>query len=377
MTPEQAACPRRRSSSAAHRAIEASWGGERWIAGIEDASRLRDALGVPLPIGVPVAFIEPVADPLGDLVGRYARTHGPFTAAGAALRLGLGVAVVTDTLRRLADERRVTEGEFRPGGTGTEWCDVEVLRRLRRRSLAALRKEVEPVEQAAFARFLPEWQHVGTQPLRGVDGVAAVIEQLAGVPMPASAWESLILPARVRDYSPGMLDELTATGEVVWSGTGRLAGNDGWIALHLADALPVTLPLARGGRPHAARAGGARHARRRRRLLLPAARRHGRRHRRRPADHRALEPRLGRARHQRHVRARPSADRQRAHQRTARSGARPARPLVPRPRAPGAADPVGAAGGGGPLGDPPAARDATRRFARPRRPRCCSTATAS
>jgi ATP-dependent Lhr-like helicase len=232
-----------------HRAIAASWGGEDWIAGIEDASRLRDALGVPLPIGVPVAFIEPVADPLGDLVGRYARTHAPFTAAAAALRLGLGVAVVTDTLRRLQDERRVSEGEFRPGGTGTEWCDVEVLRRLRRRSLAALRKEVEPVEQAAFARFLPEWQHVGQKALRGVDGVATVIEQLAGVPVPASAWESLILPARVRDYSPGMLDELTATGEVVWSGTGRLAGNDGWVALHLADALPVTLqPLEEGDR---------------------------------------------------------------------------------------------------------------------------------
>ena len=115
-----------------------------------------------------------------------------------------------------------------------------------RRSLAALRKEVEPVEQAAFARFLPEWQHV-TTPLRGVDGVASVIEQLAGVPVPASAWESLILPSRVRDYSPSMLDELTATGEVVWSGTGRLAGNDGWIALHLADALPVTLPALEEG----------------------------------------------------------------------------------------------------------------------------------
>jgi ATP-dependent Lhr-like helicase len=234
----------------AHRAIEASWAGEQWVAGIEDSSRLRDALGVPLPIGVPVAFVEPVADPLGDLVGRYARTHGPFTAAGAALRLGLGVAVVTDTLRRLADERRVTEGEFRPGGTGSEWCDVEVLRRLRRRSLAALRKEVEPVEQTAFARFLPEWQHVGGftddgraggKALRGVDGVATVIEQLAGVPVPASAWESLILPARIRDYSPAMLDELTATGEVAWSGAGRLAGNDGWIALHLTDALPITL----------------------------------------------------------------------------------------------------------------------------------------
>ena len=135
----------------------------------------------------------------------------------------------------------MSEGEFRPGGTGTEWCDVEVLRRLRRRSLAALRKEVEPVEQAAFARFLPDWQHVGAKALRGVDGVATVIEQLAGVPVPASAWESLILPSRVRDYSPAMLDELTATGEVIWSGHGALPGRDGWIALHPADAAPLTL----------------------------------------------------------------------------------------------------------------------------------------
>jgi ATP-dependent Lhr-like helicase len=233
---------------ATRRAIVASWAGTEWFAAIEDASRLRDALGVPLPIGVPVAFVEPVADPLGDLVGRYARTHAPFTAQSAADRLGLGVAVVTDTLRRLADERRVSEGEFRPGGSGSEWCDAEVLRRLRRRSLAALRREVEPVDQAAFARFLPEWQHVlppeGGRGLRGVDGVAAVIEQLAGVPVPASAWETLVLPARVADYRPGMLDELTATGEIVWSGAGRLAGNDGWIALHPADTVPLTLPEA-------------------------------------------------------------------------------------------------------------------------------------
>ncbi|HEY0374492.1 MAG TPA: ATP-dependent helicase [Amnibacterium sp.] len=230
---------------ASRRAITASWAGRDWYAAIEDASRLRDALGVPLPIGVPVAFVEPVPDPLGDLVGRFARTHAPFAATAAAERLGLGVAVVTDTLRRLADERRVTEGEFRPGGSGSEWCDVEVLRRLRRRSLAALRREVEPVDQGAFARFLPEWQHItGRSALTGVDGVAAVVEQLAGVPIPASAWESLVLPSRVRDYRPGMLDELTATGEVVWSGAGRIAGNDGWVALHLADALPLTLPAA-------------------------------------------------------------------------------------------------------------------------------------
>ncbi|BDI23944.1 ATP-dependent helicase [Herbiconiux sp. L3-i23] len=223
------------------RALAVSFAGEERWAAIEDASRLRDALGVPLPIGVPMAFVEPVDDPLGDLVSRYARTHGPFTATDAAKRLGLGVAVVTDALRRLGGDRRVVDGEFRPGGAGTEWCDVEVLRRLRSRSLAALRREVEPVDHAAFARFLPAWQQVGGR-LRGVDGVAAVIDQLGGSPIPASAWESLVLPSRVRDYSPSMLDELTSTGEVLWTGAGTLPGKDGWVSLHLADTVGITLP---------------------------------------------------------------------------------------------------------------------------------------
>ena len=199
-------------------------GAERW-AGIEDAARLRDALGVPLPIGVPAAFIEPVADPLGDLVGRFARTHGPFTVADAASRFGLGVAVVLDTLRRLASERRVVEGEFRPGAAGSEWCDVEVLRRLRSRSLAALRHEVEPVDTATLGRFLPAWQHIGSN-LTGIDGLVQVIDQLSGVALPASAWETLVLPARLRNYSPAWLDELTLTGEVVWSGRGSLPGSE-------------------------------------------------------------------------------------------------------------------------------------------------------
>ncbi|MCU1570059.1 MAG: putative ATP-dependent helicase [Naasia sp.] len=223
------------------RALRVSFAGSEWWTAIEDASRLRDALGVPLPIGTPTAFVEPVEDPLGDLISRYARTHAPFTAAAAAARFGLGTAVVTDTLRRLSAQRRVVDGEFRPGGQGTEWCDAEVLRRLRSRSLAALRKEVEPVDGTAYARFLPSWQQVGGR-LRGVDGVAAVIDQLGGVPIPASAWESLVLPARVRDYLPSMLDELTATGEVLWTGSGPLPGNDGWVSLHLADTVPVTLP---------------------------------------------------------------------------------------------------------------------------------------
>jgi ATP-dependent Lhr-like helicase len=221
-------------------------GEERWAV-VEDVARLRDGLGVPVPPGTPETFTEPVADPLGDLVGRFARTHGPFTVADVAARLGLGVAVVHQTLVRLAASGRVLEGEFRPAGSGTEWCDAEVLRRLRRRSLALLRHEVEPVEPATLGRFLPAWQHVGTSTgsgrgLRGVDGVVAVVEQLAGCAVPASAWESLVLPARVVDYEPAMLDELTAAGEVLWAGHGHLPGSDGWVSLHVADAADLTLP---------------------------------------------------------------------------------------------------------------------------------------
>ncbi|MFE3446285.1 ATP-dependent helicase [Nocardia sp. NPDC059180] len=226
----------------ARRALEVSFAGRTWWAAVEDAARLRDALGVPLPIGTPAAFIEPVADPLGDLVARYARTHGPFGVEAVAARFGLGTAVAASALHRLAAEKRVVEGEFTPAASGSEWCDAQVLRRLRRRSLAAARHEVEPVSTATFGRFLPAWQHLGTGELRGIDGVAAAVEQLAGVPMPASALESLVLPARVRDYSPAMLDELMATGEVRWSGHGAINAKDGWIALHPADQAPITLP---------------------------------------------------------------------------------------------------------------------------------------
>jgi ATP-dependent Lhr-like helicase len=227
----------------ARRALKVGYAGQTWWAGIEDAARLRDGLGVPLPIGVPSAFIEPVADPLGDLISRYARTHGPFTLADAAARFGLGVAVARAALLRLGSGR-VVEGDFRPGGTGSEWCDAQVLRRVRRRSLAAARHEVEPVSAAALGRFLPPWQHISPTKggrLRGVDGVAAAVEQLAGVPLPASALESLILPARVADYRPSMLDELTTSGEILWAGAGAISGKDGWITLHPAETAPLTL----------------------------------------------------------------------------------------------------------------------------------------
>ncbi|MGN6780848.1 MAG: ATP-dependent helicase [Marmoricola sp.] len=230
-------------------------GVERWAV-VEDVARLRDGLGVPVPPGTPAIFAEPVADPLGDLVARFARTHGPFTATDVATRLGLGVAVAHQALVRLAGQGRVLEGEFRPAGSGAEWCDADVLRRLRRRSLARLRQEVEPVETATLARFLPAWQHVGSRRtsthgtsrgLRGLDGVVAVVEQLAGCAVPASAWESLVLPARVADYEPAMLDELTATGEVLWAGQGALPGADGWVSLHLAEAAELTLPVPDAG----------------------------------------------------------------------------------------------------------------------------------
>ncbi|GEB45541.1 DEAD/DEAH box helicase [Microbacterium testaceum] len=228
------------------RAIRVTIAGISRTAGIEDAGRLRDALGAALPVGIPHAFLEPFPDPLGDLVARFARTHAPFATDAVAERLGVGVAVARLTLQRLESQGRLASGFFLPEASGgsrgdeTEWCDVEVLRRLRMRSLAAIRGSVEPVPPAAYARFLPVWQHVG-RPLEGIDGVLAVIEQLAGVPIPASAWESLVLPSRVLDYSPALLDELTATGEVVWSGHGTLPGRDGWIALHPAEAAPFTL----------------------------------------------------------------------------------------------------------------------------------------
>jgi ATP-dependent Lhr-like helicase len=231
-------------------------GEERWTA-VEDAGRLRDALGVPLPPGVPAAFTEPAADPLGDLTARYARGHGPFTTADVAARYGLGVAVITGTLRRLAADGRVAEGEFLPGRRGTQWCDTGVLRLLRRRCLAKLRKEAEPVPAAALGRFLPAWQQAG-QPLggpgavpgsrggrrapAGPDQVYEAIDQLAGAAVPASALETLILPGRVPGYQPAMLDELTAAGEIVWSGAGGLPGGDGWLVLAPADTAPLLLP---------------------------------------------------------------------------------------------------------------------------------------
>ncbi|MFJ4902979.1 MULTISPECIES: DEAD/DEAH box helicase [unclassified Streptomyces] len=241
LTERGAEAPWAQELSSARRAIRVRIGGAEHWAAIEDAGRLRDALGTALPVGVPEAFTEPVKDPLGDLLARYARTHGPFTSTAAAARFGLGTAVTDGALQRLAASGRIVQGEFHPAGIGQEWCDATVLRRLRRRSLAALRHELEPVPPAALAGFLPQWQHLGSNSLRGIDGLARAIEQLQGAPVPASALEKLVLPGRVTGYSPALLDELTTTGEVVWAGAGALPGKDGWLSLYLADSAPLLL----------------------------------------------------------------------------------------------------------------------------------------
>jgi ATP-dependent Lhr-like helicase len=221
------------------RVVRVTIAGEERIAAVEDAGRLRDALGVALPPGLPDAFLGPAPHALDDLLLRYARTHGPFLAVDPATRFGIGEAVALSMLRALAQSGRIVEGEFRPGGSGREWCDSEVLATLRRRSLARLRREAEPADREALSRLLLDWHGIapGAPPRRGPDGLLEVIEQLQGAAFPASALEGDILRARLPDYRPEDLDMLCAAGEVIWVGVSSLGERDGRITLYLADDL--------------------------------------------------------------------------------------------------------------------------------------------
>jgi len=211
-------------------------GTERWAAA-EDAGRLRDAIGIQPPRGVPEAFLEPVPDPMGDVVSRYARTHGPFTTDQAARDLGIPQAAAAAALEALEQRRRVERGAFRPGGHEREWVDAQVLQRLRRRSLAALRRDVEAVSPDAFVRFGLGWHDIG-----GGGSTAGrlldVVGRLQGAAVPASILEPDVLGSRL-DYSPDLLDALTASGEVVWVGRGTLGGRDGRLALYRRDRVPL------------------------------------------------------------------------------------------------------------------------------------------
>ena len=280
-----------------------------YYAVVEDAARLRDGLGIMPAAALPTALLEPVAEPLEDLVSRYARTHIPFTAQQAAEHFSrltpVGVGVLTPVLQRLQQQRRLRSGEFlpevlhTPGAAGVEWVDAQVLRTIRARSLAALREEIEPVSAQVYGVFLPSWQNVRSLSVRvaqtlpeasaygafmpsrrattvvgervaplstaapnplaehgaehtGQDSASATedlltaIDQLAGVRVPASALETLILPARVPGYQQHMLDELMASGRVFFTGAGQLGGgsaqkSDGWIRLHLSESSSLTL----------------------------------------------------------------------------------------------------------------------------------------
>ena len=226
----------------ARRVLELMVAGEKRVMAVEDAARVRDALGIPLPPGLPSAFLEPSLDALLDIVRRYARTHGPFTTNDLANRYSLPKASVEATLQRLVGTGRVAEGGFRPGGVNREWIDAEVLRSIRRKSLAKLRKEVEPVEQHTLARLFTRWQGV-VQPRRGLDALLDVVENLQGAPLPASLLETEILPARIVDYKSADLDTLIAAGEVVWVGLEPLGERDGRVGLYLAEKLPLLWPI--------------------------------------------------------------------------------------------------------------------------------------
>lgn len=225
----------------ARRALEVIFFGERRLIAVEDAARARDALGVELPAGLPTAFLELSVDALLDLVRRYARTHGPFTTVDVADRYSLPRHTVESVLQRLVGLGRIIEGGFRPGGLNREWIDVEVLRTIRRKSLAKLRKEVEPVEQRTLARLITRWQGV-VQRRQGLDALLDTIENLQGAPLPASLLETEILPARIIGYKPVDLDTLIAAGEVVWTGLDPLGERDGRIGLYLAEKLPLLWP---------------------------------------------------------------------------------------------------------------------------------------
>ncbi|MDH3248570.1 MAG: DEAD/DEAH box helicase, partial [Acidimicrobiia bacterium] len=223
---------------ATRRVIAVTMKGELRYAAVEDAGRLRDALGVQPPSGVAHAFLEPVDDPLGDVIGRFARTHGPFTTEAVAGSLGLPVGVVTTALRRLDEQRRVVQGAFRPGGSELEWIDSDVLRTLKRRSLAALRSEIEPVTGDALGRFLPVWQGVSDDPPTGRGPLLEVVRRLQGAELPASVLLNDVLPSRHAD-ADAMLDQLMIEGELVWAGRGTLGARDGKLALYFRDQLPL------------------------------------------------------------------------------------------------------------------------------------------
>ena len=233
-----------------HRIMEVRIGGLMHIAQSQDAALLRDGLGVPVPPGIP-AQVETITDALDQLVSRWARTRGPFVLRELSDAFSVSISIAHSSVAQMDS---VIEGHYRQGIDEVEYCATEVLRVIRSRSLAKARAQTEPVSAATFGRFLPDWNNVAPviegatgnmrrPTLRGADGVYAVLEQLAGVRLPASAWESMVLPSRVGDYSPVMLDELTSNGEVLIVGAGKAGSSDPWVMLLPADYAAGLVPI--------------------------------------------------------------------------------------------------------------------------------------
>ncbi len=233
------------------RAIRVRIGGQqRWIAA-DDAGLYRDALGVVAPGGLPEAFLGDVEDAMTRLVARYARTHGPFTTQDLRARYEAGVGGIELSLEKLERAGELVQGELRPDGTQREWCDPEVLRRLRRASLAVLRKEIEASDQRDLAAFLPSWQGVDRHPAAGagIDRLREVLVGLQGLVLPADVWERDVLPRRTGAYSPTWMDQLCSSGELIWVGAGAMGRHSGRVALYFReDAEAIGPPGVRAGR---------------------------------------------------------------------------------------------------------------------------------
>jgi ATP-dependent Lhr-like helicase len=221
-------------------------GEERWVAS-EDAGLYRDSLGVPPPPGLPETFLEEHPDAMRALVRRYARTHGPFPTGQLMQRYGVDPG---PPLRELESEGALVRGELLPGGTEREWCDSDVLRRVRRASLARLRKEVEAADRTELARFLPSWQNVDAfrKAGAGPDRLREALVPLQGVALTPKVWERDVLPRRLGAYSPNWLDQLCTSGEVIWIGAGSLGRSDGRVALYFREDVRLAGPPPANGK---------------------------------------------------------------------------------------------------------------------------------
>jgi len=236
----------------ARRVVTMRIAGRQALVAIEDAALYRDGLGAVPPGGLPESLLAPVERPVEALTLRYAKCHGPFTSGEVSRHLGLPLDAIEHALGALRAAGRVVDGAFRPRGHGREWCEPEVLRRIRRRMLATLRREVEPVDARTFTRFLADWQGLFDPPAASATRLLETLARLEGVALPFSEWEARVLPARLRGFQRGQLDEVLAMGLVVWVGRGSLGPKDGRVAFYRRESAaalvdedpgPVASPL--------------------------------------------------------------------------------------------------------------------------------------